>query len=628
MSKTIELLAPAKNLECGIAAIDHGADAVYIGASQFGARAAAANSVNDIKTLCEYAHTFMAKVYVTVNTIIYDNELSATKDLISQLYEAGADAILVQDMALVSMIASDDSLPPIPIHASTQTDNRTADKVKWLASLGFSRVVLARELSTTEIAQIHKAAPDVELEVFVHGALCVSYSGQCYASQYCFGRSANRGECAQFCRLKFDLEDNHGNIIEHGRHLLSLKDLCLIDRLKTLLDSGATSLKIEGRLKDITYVKNVTAAYSRRLNDIIAHSDGRYRRASLGCSTYTFDPNLNKTFSRGFTHYFADGRSADMISPLTPKAIGQYVGTVKSISRNELTVDGTATFSNGDGLCFFNSRNELQGFRVNRAQGNTIFPQKMPAGLSRGQSLYRNSDQAFEKLLTGKSAERKINITMSLSESAPGYIILTATADNVSISTVRQCTPQAALKPQTDNIVRQLTRLGNTPFECTSVSVPQDGIKTFIPSSFLAHMRRSIVQKLEQALRQATADARTKAISRATRAETDGSNTYPTAHPYLYNVANDKAAKFYKSHHMQTAPTPEISMPNNTLLMQCRYCLRHALNICMRHHKVQPYGLQGPLYLRMADGRRFRLQFDCVRCQMNVIADNNSLIKK
>lgn len=299
MSKSIELLAPARNLECGIAAIDYGADAVYIGASRFGARAAAGNSVEDIKALCDYAHTYMAKVYVTVNTIIFDNELDATKELITQLYEAGADAILVQDMGLLNM-----DLPPIPLHASTQTDNRTVEKVKWLAGLGFSRVVLARELSANEISHIHHEVPDVELEVFVHGALCVSYSGQCYASQYCFGRSANRGECAQFCRLKFDLEDANGNVIQKGRHLLSLKDLCQIDRLETLLDSGATSLKIEGRLKDITYVKNVTAAYSKRLNEIIAHSNGRYRRASFGKCTYTFEPNLNKTFNRGFTHYF------------------------------------------------------------------------------------------------------------------------------------------------------------------------------------------------------------------------------------------------------------------------------------------------------------------------------------
>ena len=615
-------MAPAKNLECGIAAIDHGADAVYIGASRFGARAAAGNTLSDIKALCEYAHTFMAKVYVTVNTIIYDNELCATKELISQLYEAGADAILVQDMALASMIASGDGLPPIPIHASTQTDNRTADKVKWLASQGFSRVVLARELSATEIAQIHKAVPDIELEVFVHGALCVSYSGQCYASQYCFGRSANRGECAQFCRLKFDLEDEHGNVIERGRHLLSLKDLCLIDRLETLLDSGATSLKIEGRLKDITYVKNVTAAYSRKLNDIITRSNGRYCRASLGRSNYTFEPNLDKTFSRGFTHYFADGRSADMSSPLTPKAIGQYVGTVKSINRNDITVAGTAAFSNGDGLCFFNGNDELQGFKVNRAQGNTIFPQRMPSGLSRGQALYRNSDQAFEKLLTGKSAERKINITMSLKESAPGNIILTATADSVSAITELQCEPQTAQKPQTDNIVRQLTRLGNTPFKCTDVSVPQDGIKTFIPSSLLSHMRRDIIQKLEQALRQATADTRTEASSKAanTKTEKGDSNTYPAAYPYLYNVANNKAAEFYKSQQTKAIPAPEINMPPHALLMQCRYCLRHALGMCTRQGG-HPHSLKGPLYLRMTDGRRFKLQFDCARCQMNVIAD-------
>ena len=310
-----------------MAAIDHGADAVYIGASRFGARAAAGNSVDDIKALCLYAHMFMAKVYVTVNTIIYDNELEETQELINQLYDAGADAILVQDMGLLNI-----DLPPIPLHASTQTDNRTSEKVRWLSAKGFSRVVLARELSAIEISKIHKEVPDVELEVFVHGALCVSYSGQCYASQYCFGRSANRGECAQFCRLKFDLEDANGNIIERGRHLLSLKDLCQLDKLETLLESGATSLKIEGRLKDITYVKNVTAAYSNKLNEIIRRRPEAYHRASLGKCEYTFEPNINKTFNRGFTHYFINGREPNMSSPDTPKAIGEYVGNVKNVA--------------------------------------------------------------------------------------------------------------------------------------------------------------------------------------------------------------------------------------------------------------------------------------------------------
>lgn len=615
MSKSIELLAPARNLECGIAAIDHGADAVYIGASRFGARAAAGNSVEDIKALCDYAHTYMAKVYVTVNTIIFDNELDATKELITQLYEAGADAILVQDMGLLNM-----DLPPIPLHASTQTDNRTVEKVKWLAGLGFSRVVLARELSANEISHIHHEVPDVELEVFVHGALCVSYSGQCYASQYCFGRSANRGECAQFCRLKFDLEDANGNVIQNGRHLLSLKDLCQIDRLETLLDSGATSLKIEGRLKDITYVKNVTAAYSKRLNEIIAHSNGRYRRASLGKCTYTFEPNLNKTFNRGFTHYFLDGRKDDMSSPLTPKAIGEFVGNIKNINHGSIIVAGTAAFANGDGLCFFNDQNELQGFRVNRAQGNVIFPQKMPVGLKRGIALYRNNDQAFEKILTNKSSERKINITMQIYESAEGKIKLEAYAGNVNVCIDEQCGTQVAIKPQTENIIRQLTKLGNTPFECNDVSMPYGQLKSFIPSSLLTHMRRNITQKLEQAIKKAVQDQRDDSKNDATQAKGQGNNNYPDRHTYLYNIANRQSAEFYKMQQKHTTPAPEISMPNNALLMQCRYCLRHALGECSRQTGTNDT-YKTPLYLRMSDGRRFRLQFDCSRCQMNVIAD-------
>ncbi|MBR5928727.1 MAG: U32 family peptidase, partial [Prevotella sp.] len=320
----IELLAPAKNLECGIAAIDHGADAVYIGAQRFGARVAAGNSVEDIAQLCTYAHQYGAKVYVTVNTIIYDEELEETQQLISKLNDIGVDAILVQDMA-ITQFSIFNSKFSIPLHASTQTDNRTIEKVQWLRSIGFRRVVLARELSLKEIAAIHQAVPDVELEVFVHGALCVSYSGQCYASQYCFGRSANRGACAQFCRLPFDLEDADGNVIERGRHLLSLKDMCRIDMLEELMEAGAVSFKIEGRLKDIDYVKNVTAAYSQRLNEIIARHPDKYQRSSLGTCTYSFTPNLQKTFNRGFTDYFLYGRKPDIFSPDTPKALGEYV---------------------------------------------------------------------------------------------------------------------------------------------------------------------------------------------------------------------------------------------------------------------------------------------------------------
>ena len=333
--RALELLAPAKNLEYGIAAIDHGADAVYIGASHFGARAAVGNSVEDIRKLCDYAHPFGVKVYVTVNTIIYDEELDQVRLLLQELNDAGVDAILVQDMAILTLL-QDISLTSISLHASTQTDNRTPEKVRWLRDIGFSRVVLARELSIEEIREIHRQVPDVELEVFVHGALCVSYSGLCYASQYCFCRSANRGECAQFCRMKFSLQDAKGREVVHDRYLLSLKDMNRIDHLEALVEAGATSLKIEGRLKDLSYVKNVTAAYSQRLNELIRRNPDRYCRSSLGFCSYAFTPDLNRTFNRGYTSYFLQGRQSDIASMDTPKAMGAFVGTVKEMRHNIL----------------------------------------------------------------------------------------------------------------------------------------------------------------------------------------------------------------------------------------------------------------------------------------------------
>ncbi len=340
-----------------MAAIDHGADAVYIGAPRFGARSAAGNSIEDIRQLCEYAHPFGVKVYVTVNTILYDDELDDTRRLLQDLQRVGVDAILVQDMAIWEMSNHNSQFSilnsQLNFHASTQTDNRTPEKVRWLRDLGFSRVVLARELSVEEIAEIHREVPDVELEVFVHGALCVSYSGICYASQHCFGRSANRGACAQFCRMKFSLVDSEGREVEHDRYLLSLKDMNQSDHLEELIEAGATSFKIEGRLKDVSYVKNVTAAYSQRLNDVIRRYPDKYRRSSLGECRYTFMPDLHKTFNRGYTTYFLHGRQPDIASFDTPKALGEFVGTVKELRGDSFNVAGVASFANGDGLCFF-----------------------------------------------------------------------------------------------------------------------------------------------------------------------------------------------------------------------------------------------------------------------------------
>ena len=496
--RPLELLAPAKNLECGIAAIDHGADAVYIGPERFGARAAAGNSIDDIRQLCQYAHQYAVKVYATVNTLIYDDERDDVERLLWQLYEAGVDAVLIQDMSILKM-----KLPPIALHASTQADNRTAETVRLQYERGMRRVVLARELSVDEIAAIHASVPEVELEVFVHGALCVSYSGCCYASEYCFGRSANRGDCAQFCRMAFDMLDADGQVLAHDRYLLSLKDLNQIDHLQKLVEAGAVSFKIEGRLKNMAYVKNVTAAYSERLNAIIRQHPDTYCRASLGHCTYTFRPDLNRTFNRGFTHYFLNGRQPDIFSPNTPKAMGEYVGTVKELRGNSFTVAGTARFANGDGLCYINNNvraQALEGFRVNRAEGNRLFPYTMPRSLRPGMALYRNEDVEFERLLSRKSSERKIPLTLSLEATPTGFsltadVLRLTTDDASSVTATIDCEHQLAEKPQRDNIVRQLTKLGGTPYECAELRLSDD-FNFFIPSSLLAELRRTLVERL------------------------------------------------------------------------------------------------------------------------------------
>lgn len=606
--RTLELLAPAKNLECGMAAIDHGADAVYIGATRFGARVAAGNSVDDIRKLADYAHQFCAKVYVTVNTIVFDHELQATFQLLGELSNAGVDAILVQDMAVAEYIKRHPELD-MNLHASTQTDNWSVEKVRWLLSQGFSRIVLARELSIAEISDIHQQVPEAELEVFVHGALCVSLSGLCYASHYCFGRSANRGECAQFCRMKFDLLDAEGRVIEQQRHLLSLKDMNQINQLELLIDAGATSFKIEGRLKDLTYVKNVTAAYSEQLNAIIAKYPGRYQRASRGRCTYSFKPDLGKSFNRGYTTYFLKGRQPDIASFDTPKAVGQFVGTVKELRGNSLTVAGTATFANGDGLCFLNEKRELEGFRVNRAEGNRLHLLRMPRFLHKGAALFRNSDQDFEKLLSRPSVVRKIPVQMSLTVTDIGFLL---TMDDVSLEFTADHV--AAKTLQRDNMVRQLTKLGDTPFDCVQIDI-EEASNYFIPSSLLADWRRRIVNKYKQ--------------EHCEKHRQRGSNKaaivpvpfYPLG--YLYNIANNVAKAFYQQCGLtDLQPAFELQQPpaSSRLLMQCKHCLRYSLGYCMKNGGRRPEWRE-PLCLRLGDGRRFRLEFDCHHCQMNVYAE-------
>jgi Collagenase and related proteases len=584
-----------------MAAIDHGADAVYIGAPHYGARAAAGNSIEDIQSLCNYAHQFGAKVYVTLNTIIYDEELEQLRQLILSLTEIGTDAILVQDMSLLVLCPS-----TLPLHASTQTDNRTAEKVRWLKNIGFSRAVLARELSVEEIAAIHHSVPEMELEVFVHGALCVSYSGICYASQHCFRRSANRGECAQFCRMRFSLFDADGKEIEHERYLLSLKDMNQSENLLELIQAGAGSFKIEGRLKDVAYVKNVTAAYSEKLNEIIRHYPDKYCRASFGQCLYNFKPDLKRTFNRGYTSYFAHGRQSDIASFDTPKAIGEFVGTVKEIRHDSFNVAGVSSFTNGDGLCFLNADHQFEGLRANRIVGNRIYPYRMPKGLRPGMSLFRNNDQEFERILSKPSAQRRIPVSMSLHATEDGFS-LSATIHDQTCTVLVSQEHQVAQKSPRENIIRQLTKLGDTIYMCSEVEIPSD-FNYFIPNSVLSEMRRQLVDQF----RQLNLAQKPEALPIRGRNESSPP-VYP--YPYLYNISNRLSQRFYNAEELTAFELKGGDGP----VMQCRHCIRYSLGYCVRRGGKQPEWKE-PLYLQLGDGRRFQLEFDCKNCQMNVYA--------
>ena len=607
IQRKIELLAPAKNLACGLAAVDHGADAVYIGAPRFGARAAAGNSTDDIARLVEYAHIYNVRVYVTVNTILRDEELKDTEQLIGELWRMNVDALIVQDMGILRL-----DIPPIPLHASTQMDNRTPEKVRFLADEGFRQVVLARELSLHEIRRIHDACPQMPLEVFVHGALCVSYSGQCYASQACFGRSANRGECAQFCRLPFTLTDADGRVVVRDKHLLSLKDLNQSDRLEQLLDAGVSSLKIEGRLKDEAYVKNVTAAYRRKLDDILARRT-EYVRASSGTCRYSFVPQLDKSFSRGFTHYFLEGRGEEVASFDTPKSLGEEMGKLKEQRGGWLSVAGVKPFHNGDGVCFIDGQGRLQGFRINRVEGNRLYPAGEVPRIKPHTTLFRNFDQDFERLLARKSAERKIRLHWTLSETDTGFALAAEDEDGCRAVLSFAYPKETARTPQTAHLRTQLSKLGNTPFEADGEPELRLTGEWFVPASVVADWRRLAVDRL-LSVRRAT-------YHREIAVRHPGKQPFmQTTLTYLGNVMNAEARRFYLDHGVrQVAPAYEAQAVRGAVLMFCRHCLRYSMGWCPVHQKGNsPY--REPYYLQASDGKRFRLSFDCKNCQMKVYA--------
>lgn len=602
-SRPIELLSPAKDLNCGIEAINHGADAVYIGAPKFGARSAAGNSLEDIRELCEYAHLYEARIYVTLNTILKEDELEEAERMIWDLWRVGTDALIIQDMGITRL-----NLPPIPLHASTQTDNRTPEKVRFLEAAGFTQVVLARELSLNEIRRISEATT-VPLEVFVHGALCVSYSGQCYLSAALSGRSANRGECAQYCRLPYTMVDATGTEIVTHKHLLSLKDMNRSDQLEALLDAGVSSLKIEGRLKDVGYVKNITAYYRKKLDAVLSRRP-EYRRASAGRSTYTFEPVAEKSFNRGFTPFLLEGRTADITAFNTPKSLGEPVGMVKEIKGNSFTVAGLKQLNNGDGLVFFNRKGELEGFRVNRVEANRVFPLDMPQ-LAPKTPLYRNFDQAFDKLLAKPSAERKLSVEIEFLDNPFGFTLCMEDETGARIMLTEPFAKELARREQQDNIRTQLSKLGNTPFEASKVVV---GLSEnwFVPSSLLADMRRRGVEKLLEARRARYPRETVK------RVQPSVSIPFPERQlTYLGNVANGKARSFYQDHGVeQIDPAFELSPRKDVPLMFTKHCLRYSMGWCPTYQKDKsPY--KEPYYLLYKD-TRLRLQFDCKHCQMLV----------
>ncbi len=618
--KSIELLSPAKNMECGIAAINHGADAVYIGASQFGARSAAGNSVEDIAALAKYAHQYRSKVYVALNTILTDDQLPQAEKLIHQVYEAGADALIVQDMGILKM-----NLPPIPLHASTQTDNRTVEKVQFLQNAGFSRVVLARELSLKQIAEI-STQTNVELEAFVHGALCVSYSGQCYMSEAMSGRSANRGQCAQYCRLPYHLEDVEGNLLVKNKHLLSLKDLDLSDYLPEMLAAGVMSFKIEGRLKDADYVKNITAYYRKKL-DAILETGHQYKRASSGKTTFFFEPNPEKSFRRSSTDYFLNGRHAGIIQPETPKSLGEPLGKVAFVGRNYFEVDTDTVLNNGDGLCFINKQGDLVGFRVNRVEslsltlssgegncGSRCFPGLMP-DLTTGTFLYRNQDQAFDKILNGKTSERKITVDIVFRETENGFSVSFSSEDNGFSKIEFTTEKQPAQKPDAveNNIRQQLSKLGNTLYEARDIQI-QLNSAWFFPASQLSEWRRLVVEKLDE--------IRENSYSRELPKERIKTDFPLRKLTYLGNVTNTLAEAFYREHGVDDVqPGFEVKAAEGVPLMFTKHCIKYEMGWCPREGNNQPT-LKEPLYLKHKD-QRFELRFDCKKCEMQILNATN-----
>jgi len=603
----IELLAPAKNIETGKVAINYGADAVYIGANDFGARAGATNSVEDIKELVKYAHKYGAKVFVTLNTILYDDELEKAEKLIYKIYQTGADALIIQDMGILNM-----DIPPIPLHASTQANNFKLDRIQFLDKIGFERIILARELSLREIKNIRKQTK-TELEFFVHGALCVSLSGQCYFSQVVTGRSANRGMCAQMCRHPYNLVDADGNKIALNSHLLSLKDLNLSNELEALIEAGITSLKIEGRLKDINYVKNVVSYYRKKLDEIF-RKNAQYSKSSSGNTQINFEPDPDRSFNRQSSNYFLSGRDKGLVNASTPKSMGKRMGIVTTVNKDYITVKSGDAFHNGDGLCFV-KKNELVGLRVEKVIGNKVFI-KNAMSLKPGDELYRNYDHDFNKALDADKSIRKVTASILVKEEGNQFQFILTDEDKLSskMSLEKQHELAKYADMASKNMVSQFSKSGNSMFHISDVDI-QLPEAYFFRMSELNEIRRSLFQKQEE-LRISTFVRKDIYLKK-------NNLPYPQKElDFSANVSNIKAKEFYLQHGAKVNEDAlEVASPKqDQLLMTTRYCIKYELGYCERFQNAQNTPAE-PLYLE-DHNRKYLLDFDCKSCFMKIRLHN------
>ncbi len=629
----LELLAPAKNTEIGIAAIDCGADAVYIAGPDFGARKAAGNSIEDIGRLCEYAHKFGVRVFITLNTILFEEEIEDAYKLMLDVQDAGADAVIVQDLAMARLLKCTDkglSKVSIPLHASTQCSIRTPEEARFYESLGFSRLVLERELSLSQIIAIRKSV-NCELEFFVHGALCVCYSGQCYLSEKLTGRSANRGECVQACRSRYDLIDSEGHVILHNKAILSLKDYNLKNRIKDLADSGICSFKIEGRLKNSSYVKNVVREYSMALDELCSKEPCKYSRASFGKISHGFIPDPTKTFNRGYTELFIDGKRSKWSAMDTPKSMGEAIGTISTVKRMNngnmnlivKPLSKSLILTSGDGFSFV-TENKIVGFRGDVCNGLSIRC-KPASGIKTGTLLYRNISIAFEKELEKNSCTRAIetNTDIIISDNSKGYYILLAKAitedgREACLKLTVSAEPAKDKERMKSVIISQISKkAGIYNFSLKSLTInTSNGTTPYMATAFINSVRRELAKQLDNMACKAIpmADSIEKGYRRKEVATI--SNTFS----YKSNIANSLSESVYRSKGAEFIEKAfELTHRPDAELMRTKYCVRYELGMCPKHHNSKD---NSTLYL-LNNGKKLALNFDCKVCEMTVTEPNN-----